>query len=144
MTTAVEIIDRLRGLGIEIIPNPPALRLRYPKGPQPPDEARPLIEVLRSRKAEVLDALTLWDKGRERERLNTAFDLADAESRRRGIAWADAWEALPVDSRRFMDEVLDSINAAWIRRDVAVHSAALEEFRRVVASVLDTYQDLRE
>jgi hypothetical protein len=140
MTIAVEIIDGLRELGVEIIPNYPTIRLRYPKGPQPPDEARPLIEALRSCKAEVLDALTHWDEGRESERLNAAFDWADAESGRRRIAWDRAWEARPVELGGSIDQAFDAINEAWGHRDPTAHAAALEHFRLTIAAILDAYQ----
>jgi hypothetical protein len=155
MTTAGEVLNCLQDLGFELIPAPPSIRLRYSLGPEPPPEARPLIEALRAHKAEALAELSRrstdgshlkvrppWDDAAEKGRLDDAFDWADAEPRRRGIAWPDAWEALPVELRAFMDEALDAIDAAWTRRDVVAHSAALEEFRRVVGIVLEVNQDL--
>ena len=58
--TAVEIINRLRDHGVEVVLAGDRLKLRAPA--EPTEEARQLIETLRARKAEVLAALQGWNQ----------------------------------------------------------------------------------
>jgi hypothetical protein len=139
--TVEAILDRLQGLGVEVIPKPPSsIRLRYSRGPELPDEARPLIEALRGQKETALATLMRWDETREREKLEVAFDWADAEPRQRGIPWADAWEDRPPELGDAMNQALDAIDDAWEHQDPAALVAALEGFRRVVTAILNAYE----
>lgn len=57
MTGATDLLARLRALGFEVEPDPPAVVVRYLRGAEPPPEALPILDELRTHKGEILAEL---------------------------------------------------------------------------------------
>lgn len=134
---AVEVLDELRRLGVEAIPDPPRIRLRYYGGTEPPLEARPLIEKLRTVKIEALGELARWDGTRARELLSAVFDRADRESPSGCWAWCSLHRP---DLRVELDDAFDAINRAFAERNPGALSQALARFGAVVQSAVSAYR----
>lgn len=131
------VVTKLSRLGFELIPEDPAIRVRYSGGSEPPPETPQLLEELRANKDAALHALTRWEETAERKRLESTIDRCDK------FWWRGCWEwsvRNRPDLRDRIDHALDAVSEAWLLKDVATHIRACETLRNTVSEIVAAFQ----
>lgn len=141
--SVVEMIDDLRRRGFELIPDPPAIRVRHPSR-DVAEASRPLLDELRAKKNEALEILTSttredeWYDERARQRLVAAFDWAD-ETTPPGC-WTSLDDDVRANLQGKLDAAFDVIDQSFHDQDPAAFEAGLARFREVVEAAAAEYE----
>jgi len=143
LTAVAEILDTLRDRGFQLVAEPPNIHVKHPDRREL-DRARALLDELRACKVEALKLLAegeTWDEGRERGRLDGAYDTCD-EIAHTVPSWSDAWTWCRAERMDLVDEVdvaFDAIDDAFRAENTTASAEACRSLVAAVRAVADAY-----
>jgi len=143
LTAVAEILDTLRDRGFQLVAEPPNIHVKHPDRREL-DRARALLDELRACKVEALKLLAegeTWDEGRERGRLDGAYDSCDRIACT-VTSWSDAWtwaRAERTDLVEAVDAALDAIDDAFRAENTTASAEACRQLVEAVRGAADAY-----